>query len=260
MISYIILGIVQGLTEFLPVSSSAHLVLAQEILGVDPPGLLLEAAVHMGTALAVLVLFRRDLYTLLQGVMRKEMAKERRYIIFLVIATIPIALAGLLAEEAVERAFASILLVGIALLVTGGMLFVADWAQRRTHRSRLNRIDALTIGVAQAVALIPGISRSGVTISIGLLRGIRAVEAARFSFLLSLPAILGASGFKLYQAMGDNANIPWIELIIGGAVATIVGAVAIKFLLALLMRGKLKAFGVYCIAVGLVAILHVLRQ
>ncbi|MCD5417627.1 undecaprenyl-diphosphate phosphatase [Candidatus Bipolaricaulota bacterium] len=256
MISYIVLGIVQGLTEFLPVSSSAHLVLAQEILGVDPPGLLLEAVLHLGTVLAVLVLFRRDLYALLQGLVVKRRDAERRYIIFLVLATIPIVLAGLLAEEAVERAFASILLVGIALLVTGGMLFIADWAQRRTHRSTINGIDSLAIGIAQAAALIPGISRSGATISIGLLRGVRAREAARFSFLLSLPAILGASGFKLYRALSDNADIPWSGLIIGGAVAAVVGVIAIKFLLAMLMRGKLKAFGVYCIAVGLIAILH----
>ncbi|MCI2425210.1 undecaprenyl-diphosphate phosphatase [Candidatus Acetothermia bacterium] len=260
MISYILLGIVQGLTEFLPISSSAHLVLAQEILGVDPPGLLLEAVLHKGTSLAVLVLFRRDLYLLLQGLVMRRMDRERRYIILLAIATIPIVIAGLLAEEAVERAFASILLVGIALLLTGGMLFIADWAQRRTHRSTITGIDSLAIGVAQATALVPGISRSGVTISIGLLRGIRAMEAARFSFLLSLPAILGASGFKLHRALSDNANIPWQELIIGGAVAAVVGIVAIKFLLALLMRGKLKAFGIYCIAVGLTAILHSLLR
>jgi len=254
VIRYLILGVVQGLTEFLPVSSSGHLVLAQRVFHLDPPGTLVEATLHLGTLIAVLLLFRRDIVQLLRGLFIR--GKERMEVGRLVIATVPIALVGFLLRTQIEQAFSSVLLVGVCLLVTAGILFLADRASRSTRRSSIRLFDALLIGFAQAAALLPGISRSGATIGAGLLLGVRGSQAARFSFLLAIPAILGAGGFRLYTALGEPAasEVAWGGLLLGAVAAALIGALAIKWLLAVIARGRLKAFGIYCAAVGVVAI------
>jgi len=254
VIRYLILGVVQGLTEFLPVSSSGHLVLAQRVLHLDPPGTLVEATLHLGTLIAVLFVFRRDIVRLLSALFIR--GEERMEVGRLAIATVPIALVGFLLRARIEQAFSSVLLVGICLLVTAGILFLADRASRSTRRSSVRLFDALLIGFAQAAALLPGISRSGATIGTGLLLGIRGSQAARFSFLLAIPAILGAGAFKLYVALGEPAvtEAAWGGLLLGAVAAALVGALAIKGLLAVIARGKLKAFGIYCAVVGVAAI------
>ncbi len=256
MIRYLILGIVQGLTEFLPVSSSGHLVLAQRFLRVDPPGVLLEAVLHLGTLVAVLVIFRHDILQLARAVFTRGEGQSQ--IIRLVVATLPIVFVGLFLRTQIEAAFTSSLLVGICLLITSGLLFVADRAGRRAEKGAVRLPDALVIGFAQAAALLPGISRSGATIGTGMLLGIRGRYAARFSFLLAIPAILAAGAFKLTQTVG-HASLDkgeWAGFLLGALTAAIVGALAIKGLLAIIARGKLKVFGIYCLAVGLAAIIH----
>ncbi len=256
MIRYLILGVVQGLTEFLPVSSSGHLVLAQRFLKVDPPGVFLEAVLHLGTLVAVLVIFRQDILQLAKAIFSR--GEGRKEIIRLVVATLPIVFVGFFLKTQIEAAFTSSLLVGICLLITGGLLFVADRAGRSAEEDAIRLPNALVIGFAQAAALLPGISRSGVTIGTGMLLGIRGREAARFSFLLAIPAILAAGGFKLTQAVGraslDKAE--WAGLLLGALAAAVVGALAINGLLAIIARGKLKVFGIYCLALGLAAIIH----
>lgn len=256
MIYYFILGIVQGLTEFLPISSSAHLVLAGRFLGFDPPGLLLEAVVHLGTLCSVLLLFRRDIARLVRGLFNS--GEERRRIGRLVVGTLPIVLCGFLLQEKIEAAFSSLVIIGFSLLVTGALLFLADHAGRKAKRSEVRLRDSLLIGLSQAAALLPGISRSGATIATGMILGIRGAEAARFSFLLSIPAILGAGGLKLYQALNNVTATPneWAGLLLGALTAGAVGALAIKGLLAVISRGRLKTFGVYCLAVGLAVIVY----
>jgi len=254
VIRYLILGVVQGLTEFLPVSSSGHLVLAQRVLHLESPGTLLEATLHLGTLIAVLFLFRRDIVRLLRVLFTG--GEDRRQVGRLAIATVPIALVGFLSQAQIERAFSSALLVGVCLLVTAGVLLLADRASRNARRSNVRLFDAVLIGLAQAAALLPGISRSGVTIGIGLLLGVHGVAAARFSFLLAVPAILGAGGYKLVVALGEPTVVEatWAELLLGAAAAALVGVLAIKGLLAVIAGGRLKIFGVYCAAVGAAAV------
>jgi undecaprenyl-diphosphatase len=256
MIHYLLLGIVQGLTEFLPVSSSAHLVLFERFLGFDPPGVLLEAALHLGTLGAVLLLFRRDLVRLIRGLFHR--GSERREVGRLIVGTIPIVLLGFFFQDRVEEAFTSLGIIGFCLLVTGTVLFFADRAGRRAKRREVRLLDSILIGLSQAMAVLPGISRSGATIATGLILGVRGKEAARFSFLLSIPAILGAGGLKIIQAFSEG-TVPtgeWTGLLLGVLTAGLVGALAIKGLLAVIARGKLKVFGIYCLAVGLSVLIY----
>jgi len=259
VIHALVLGIVQGLTEFLPVSSSGHLVLVERLLGFDPPGVLLEVLLHLATLAAVVALFHRDLVRLARSLVRKEETEARRELLLLAVATVPIVFLGLFLQKAIVAAFSSLLVVGISLFATGGMLLLASRAAPGARRSQVRFLDALTIGLAQGAALLPGISRSGATLSAGLLRGVKGKEAARFSFLLSIPAILGAGILKVPEALRSSATseVAWPALVVAMLVAALVGALAIRGLLAALARGKLKWFGVYCLLVGLATILVV---
>ncbi|MGC9529792.1 MAG: undecaprenyl-diphosphate phosphatase [Candidatus Bipolaricaulaceae bacterium] len=252
MYRYALLGLLQGLTEFLPVSSSGHLVLAQRLLGLDPPGVALEGAVHLGTLLAVVVYFRKDLIWLLSGVGCRE---ARRYLGLLMLGTLPVVAVGLGLRGAVEQAFSSVSLVGALLLVTAAALAGADWAAGRARRDRVGPGAALAVGVAQAASLLPGVSRSAITISAGMFAGVRPEAAARFSFLLAVPAVLGAGMVSLWDA--GAAPLPagtWPGLAVGAAVAALSGLAAIHALLALLRRRRLRLFAAYCGAVGVAAI------
>jgi undecaprenyl-diphosphatase len=247
---YVLLGLLQGLTEFLPVSSSGHLVLAQRLLGLDSPGVALEAALHLGTLLAVVIYFWGDVARLAAGSLRPSGREERRYVLFLALATLPIALAGFLGRDLLERAFSSPRLVGALLLVTALVLAAASLLSPRRRGVVLG--DAIWVGIAQVAALLPGISRSGITISAGLLRGLSPEEAARFSFLLSIPAVAGAGVLGLLDGGGQAGE--GAGLLVGALVALASGLGAIHFLLRLLYRGRLWWFSVYCLAVGIVAL------
>jgi len=251
---YALLGLLQGLTEFLPVSSSGHLVIAQRLLGLDPPGVVLEAVLHLATLCAVLIYFRRDLASLLGRGITREGAAERRYLGLLILGSLPIAIVGLLVRKEIERAFSSLPLVGGMLILTGGILWAAARLQPKARRAQVEVRDAIYIGLAQAAALLPGISRAGATISAGIASGLVPKAAARFSFLLSIPAIFGAAVLTLAE---NKAPIPAEEawgLVVGGLCALASGLLAIHLLLKLLFKGRLDVFAAYCLMVGIASL------
>jgi undecaprenyl-diphosphatase len=258
----VVLGIVQGLTEFLPVSSSAHLVLLPWWLGWswDPDvTFTFDVLVQLGTLVGVMVFFARDLLGLVvgawNGLLRRRPFEtpEARRAWFIVVATVPAVIAGLALKESVERAFASPAATSAFLLVTAAILFVAE---RLAHSERsldsMTWRESLWIGVAQAVSLFPGVSRSGATMGAGRALGFRRQEAARFSFLMSVPVMLGAG----VLAAKDFASIPdpsahALPLLAGFVAAAVVGYLSIRWMLAFVGRRPLTAFAVYCVLVGL---------
>jgi undecaprenyl-diphosphatase len=268
-----VLGIVQGLTEFLPVSSSGHLVVFQQLMGLRSPELLFDVVVHGGTLLAVLIVFGGDLWKTLREsfLALVEMARNRsvravwpqraylRLAVCLVVGTVPAGVVGLLCQDALERAFGSVASVGGTLLVTGTVLFATRLSKgpgRDLEHLRLR--DSLLIGIAQAAALLPGISRSGMTIAAGLFCGLRRDLAARFSFLLSVPAILGAHLLQVYNARGSLAAIEGAPFLTGGLAALMTGYVALRLLLRVVDGGRLFLFAYYCWALGASVLLAVL--
>lgn len=256
------LGVLQGLTEFLPVSSSGHLALAQEALGIRDPSIALEVSVHLGTALAVILAFAQQIRSLcvavcraarnaLLGGLRTQIAEDRdlHLATMIVWGTVPAALAGLLFRDPVERMFSSPILVSCALLVTGLVLWSTRWASGE-ERS-LGWTQALWIGLAQAVALVPGISRSGATISAGLHARVSAHAAAEYSLLLSLPAILGATVLQLRDFIAGVPLAAEIRPLVLAVVAAFCsGYLAVRLLLRVVRRGRLRVFAYYCWAVG----------
>jgi undecaprenyl-diphosphatase len=264
------LGIVQGLTEFLPVSSSGHLVAFQHFLGLRSPELLFDVVVHGGTLLAVLLVYGKDLWeiikeslfsiaeTVRRGNVRTVWQCRPRFRLgaYLLIGTIPAAVAGLLFQDALEKAFASLLSVGFMLLVTGTVLFGTRLSKGLGRDLEdLSLRDCLVIGIAQSFALLPGISRSGITIATGLFCGLKRNLAARFSFLLSLPAILGANILQAYKARETLQSINAWPFLLGGSAALITGYVALRLLLRVVHKGRLFHFSYYCWTVGAIILL-----
>jgi undecaprenyl-diphosphatase len=243
-------GLVQGLTEFLPISSSGHLVLVPAFVGVDQPDLATSAVLHLGTLAAVVAFYRRDLLKLTR--FRRE-PDARRILALLAIGTIP-AVIGVFVEDRIGSLQEDTTAVALALLVTGVVLVVSGWFMSgRLSLDRLPLKDGFFIGVAQAIALIPGISRSGMTITAGLSRNLERTEAARFSFLLAVPAIAGAGllqGLELIGTGGFGAEV-WVGMV----VAAVSGYLAIAVLLRALNRFGLRPFALYCFAVGIIALI-----
>jgi len=249
----IVLGLIQGLTEFLPVSSSGHLAIAQHYLpGFDQPGLLFDILLHLATMGAVLIYFRRDILMLLTSPWRRgEEARDyRRLLLLIIVASVPTGLIGLGFKDFFEGLFENIPVVACMLLVTGTLLWLAErLARAERSLAALNWRDALITGVVQGLAVIPGISRSGSTIATLLLRRIDGQSAARFSFLMSLPAIFGAT----LLSMRDLEAVQPGQLGaygVGMLIAFVSGLAAIHFLLALLRQKRLIFFALYCWAVG----------
>jgi undecaprenyl-diphosphatase len=249
----VLLGVLQGLTEFLPVSSSGHLALAEHFFHVTSPGVTFEVLLHLGTALAVVVWFRRRIASILVALARAaaRLPHDRdaaRLGVHLIVGTIPAAVVGYLLEKEVERAFESPAVVSALLLVTGLFLWAAGRA-RPGRRERTTLADALWIGVAQAVAVLPGISRSGATISAGLGRGLRREAAVEFAFFLSVPVILGAAAASLPDARAAGGDIGW-PVALGSAVAFASALPAIAVLVRAVAGGRIQRFAYYCWAVG----------
>ncbi|MFH1212569.1 MAG: undecaprenyl-diphosphate phosphatase [Candidatus Neomarinimicrobiota bacterium] len=259
-----ILGIVQGLTEFLPVSSSGHLVIVQRLFGIVTDNIAFEVAVHAGTLLSVVAVYYADLWRMIvaffSGIFRLRKTRPYqndsnfRLSIFIIIATIPAVIFSVALGDYFERIFHNVGLVGITLTITG--LILLSTRRVKTEGRELTFGKSILIGCAQAVAILPGISRSGSTISGGLWCGLDRVEATRFSFLLSVPAILGALVLHLKELAGmvlagSAAGI----LLIGFITSFIVGYISIRFLLKVVQSGKFSWFGFYCIALGLAVIL-----
>ncbi len=267
----IILGILQGLTEFLPISSSAHLVFAPYIFGWHIPaqeGFVFDVLVQLGTLLAVIVYFRKDLYSIIIGVInglirrRPFTEPSSRLGWLLVLATIPAIIAGVLFKDAVEKAFTSPFATAIFLLVTAAFLVIAEQLGKRTRSlESISWLDALVAGLFQAVSLLPGISRSGSTITGGMLRHLDRPSAARFSFLMSVPVIVGASALAasdLLSTQNFAQQIP--SLAIGFITAGIIGYLSIRWLLSYLARRPLYVFAIYCAVVAIAVLLFSLLR
>ena len=252
----ILLGLVQGLTEFLPVSSDGHLTVIGYVAGVRTPGVFVEVALHVATLGSILVVYGRRFGLLVQGVLRRQ-PDDLRYAGLILLGMIPAGIVGVLLEDLVARAFDSLLVAGAGFLVTGAAL----WSTRRLVTAAGNRPTprgALLIGVAQALAILPGVSRSGMTISSGLWLGMGAVAAADFSFLMAIPLIAGAGLLEARHLSTDMVQVGAVPLVAGCLVAFVSGVFAIRFLVAMLQRGRFYAFAPYCFAVGTLTLLYAL--
>ncbi|UCD39131.1 MAG: undecaprenyl-diphosphate phosphatase [Fidelibacterota bacterium] len=250
----IILGVVQGITEFLPISSSAHLVIAQALIKLESQGLLVEIVLHLGTLVSVLIYFRRDLWQLVSGFVKAggEGTAARLEVGHLALATLPAVAVALTLSDVVEAAFESVLVAGVMLLITTMVLLSTRWTGL-SKGSRMTWLIALLIGTAQALAILPGISRSGITIAAGLWLGLTGEKAARFAFLLAIPAILGAGLFKLLDLGGaEFQSVP--GLTIGFLTSFLVGYAMIAWLMNILRKGRLYYFAGYTFLVALMAI------
>ncbi|MDR7520862.1 MAG: undecaprenyl-diphosphate phosphatase [Armatimonadota bacterium] len=260
----VVLGLVQGLTEFLPVSSSAHLLFVEHYLGIPRPGLVLEAVLHLGTAAAAIFMFWPDVSRLVRAlpeviarpavVFRGQSTPDGRMAAVIVVATVLTGALGLAFAGPLERTFLSVRGTAYQLMVTGLILLAS---RERGHRAagEATLRDGVVMGLAQAAAIIPGISRSGATIVAGIGSGLRRTEAARLSFLMAIPAILGAGAFAMKDA-GEAAQVGYapLHLLVGAVTAAIFGALAIRWLLEIVRRGRLLYMSVYCWAVGLVVL------
>lgn len=250
----VILGIVQGATEFLPVSSSGHLVMAQAVLDIEMAGVVFEVAVHVATLVSIALVYRARLAELALGVVRGERV-ALEYVGLLVLATVPAGLVGVLAKDRIEALFDNPWAPGVALLVTGLLLWSSRAALERATAERPGWRAALLIGLAQAFALVPGISRSGTTVVAALWLGVEAREAAAFSFLMALPAIAGAAVLQIPE-LTEGGGIAWNVLAIGGVAAALTGVLAIRTFVAMLGRRAFHWFAPYCWAVGVAYLVY----
>lgn len=256
----IVLGIVQGLTEFLPVSSSGHLEIAKAILGdtsVPEESLLMTVILHAATALSTIVIFRKEIGELITGLFQFKNNEQFQYSLKIVISMIPAAAVGVLFDEEIETLFGGqIMLVGFMLIITGGLLFLADKA--KATNKPVSMSNAVTIGIAQAIAILPGISRSGATISTAVLLGIDRQKAARFSFLMVVPLILGKMAKDIMSGDIASSQTSSVVLIAGFTAAFISGLLACQWMITLVKKSQLKYFSFYCFIVGLAAIIYTL--
>ncbi|OPL19905.1 MAG: hypothetical protein AVO35_00115 [Candidatus Aegiribacteria sp. MLS_C] len=242
----LLLAVLQGLTEFLPVSSSGHLALAGLLMDVPRSGISFEIVVHLGTLVAVLAVYRRDIRDLLAGLAKRE--RESMVLAgMLLLGSLPAALAGLLLQDCIEVLFSDPVAVSAMLMVTGTVLFSTRFI-RSGARSVPGPGGSLLVGLAQALAILPGISRSGMTISAGLIAGIDRERAARFSFLLSVPAIAGAAMLKLGDA--GTLDIGLTPMLAGFTVSALTGYIALRLLLGFLREGRFSMFSWYCWLAG----------
>ena len=243
------MGIIQGLTEFLPISSSGHLVLAQHFLGIETPGVLLEVILHMGTLVAILIYFHDDIRQLFQSAL-KDQENSRKYIMHLVIATVPAVCIGLLFQDIIETTFTPSI-VKWMLLVTGLVVGSTYFFQNRPKRE-LVVITALCIGFAQAFAVLPGISRSGITISLALMIGVQHEKAAKFAFFMAIPVLLGAGLLQIFT-IDFQVTISFISLFVGFISSGVTGYLVINWLLAVISKGKFYLFSLYCFMISLLS-------
>ncbi|QFZ54175.1 undecaprenyl-diphosphate phosphatase [Oceanihabitans sp. IOP_32] len=260
IIDSIILGIIQGLTEFLPVSSSGHLEIGKAILGDDSlpeESLLFSVVLHFATALSTMVVFRKDIFSLVKGALKFEWNEDLQFISKIAFSLIPAVAIGLLFEKQLESLFGdNILFVGLMLIITAVLLFLADKA--KDTNKKVSFKDAFIIGISQAIALLPGISRSGATISTSVLLGNDKTKAARFSFLMVVPLIFGkiAKDALSGDISMESQNIT--ALAAGFIAAFVSGLFACTWMIALVKKSKLSYFAYYCIIVGVIAIVFAL--
>ncbi|MDD5181946.1 MAG: undecaprenyl-diphosphate phosphatase [Candidatus Nanoarchaeia archaeon] len=252
-LTVVILSIVQGITEWLPVSSSGHLAIIQTIFNLNVP-VFFDILLHLGSIAAVVFIFREDIIKIITAVLRFDFkSEEGKLALFIIAASIPTAIIGFAFKSLFESFFTNLLAVGIALLVTGTFLFICE---RFSKNKELKLKDALIIGAVQGIAIIPGISRSGSTIGTGLLLGIDKEKAARFSFLLAIPAIVGATIFDFSAAAISSVGLQFA--IAGIVLSALVSFFAIKWLLDIIKKQRFHWFAVYCWLIGLAVIVYTL--
>lgn len=254
-IQALLLGLIQGLTEFLPISSSGHLEIGHVLFGVEgESSLLFDVVLHGATVLSTLVVFRKDILELIIGLFKFKWNAETQYISKLIVSSIPVGIAGVLFEEQIESLFkGNLLLVGVALLFTAMLLSFANYA--RHGERKIKYLDAFIIGIAQMIAVIPGISRSGSTIATGMILGNSKNDLAKFSFLMVVIPILGANFLKLLS--GDLTSQTSVEtgpMMVGFIAAFVSGLLACSWMIKIVKRGKLIYFAIYCALIGLIAI------
>ena len=251
----VVLGLVQGLTEFLPVSSSGHLALVEALTGVKTPGLFVEVSLHVATLGSVLLVYGGRLWRIVAGVLQGR-REDLQYAGYLILGTIPAALVGVLLHRVLEERFHALQYVGIGFFLTGVVL----WSTRRLNGTgtRPTAGGALVVGGGQAAAVLLHMSRSGSTVSAALWSGLGRAAAAEFSFLLSIPAILGAAVIEGRHMSVDIATVGVLPLVVACAVALASGVFAIRFLVALIVQGRFYAFAPYCWAVGVFTIVYAL--
>jgi undecaprenyl-diphosphatase len=252
IINAIILGIIQGLTEFLPVSSSGHLEIAKAILGENKVGeesLLMTVVLHFATALSTIIIFRKDILEILSGLLQFKNNDSFWFSLKIVLSMIPAALVGVFFNDEIEALFGGALtLVGSMLLVTGLLLFLADKAKASAKKVGIKH--AILIGISQAIAILPGISRSGATISTAVLLGIDKEKAARFSFLMVVPLIFGKMAKDILSGDIQYETTTFIPLLVGFIFAFLTGMFACKWMIKLVKSSQLKYFAYYCFAIG----------
>lgn len=244
----LIMGVVQGLGEFLPISSSAHLVLLPWLFGWNDPGLTFDVALHMGTLLAVVLYFFKDWISILKGALNRKPSTEKRLFWYLVIATVPGAIIGFALEDKAATVFRLPLLIGIMLIIMGIILYLADQKKQLRTTETMTISDAILIGLSQALAIIPGVSRSGSTMTVARLLSLTREDAARFSFLMSTPIIMGAGLLSIRHLHITDVNTAFI---VGVVSSFVVGLLSISFLLRYLKTSNFKVFVVYRFIVGL---------
>lgn len=258
-IQALILGIIQGLTEYLPVSSSGHLAIGQALFGMQDgeDNLMFTVAVHVATVLSTIVILWSEIDWILKGLFKFEMNAATKYALNIVVSMIPVGVVGVFFEDQVKAVFGSgLLVVGCCLLITAALLTFSYYAKPR-QKEHISMKDAFVIGLAQAVAVLPGVSRSGSTIATGLLLGNKKESLAQFSFLMVIPPILGEALLDVLKAVKGEAvmgGIDTLPLVIGFVAAFLSGCVACKWMINIVKKGKLIYFGIYCAIVGVVTI------
>jgi len=257
VIESILLGIVQGLTEFLPVSSSGHLTIGKVILGLNTQNLSFEIIVHAATVLSTLVVFRKEIISLLAGLFKFRMNPETEYILKIVVSMVPVMIVGFLFKDQVEAIFGSgLLVVGICLLITALLLTISNYTAKKERD--ITYKNAFIIGIAQAIAVLPGLSRSGSTIATGMMLGVKKNQIAKFSFLMVLVPILGEAFLDLLS--GDfslsRSGINATSLIAGFLAAFLSGMFACKVMIELVKRARLLGFAIYCALIGAGCIIY----
>jgi len=255
LIEALILAVVQGLTEWLPVSSSGHLVITQTVFGLNPP-LIFDVMLHVGTLIVVLTVFRKDIVDIIKAVIKRDFeTEEGKLALFIVVGSVPIAIIGFVFYDFFKSLFSNLLAVGIAIIITGSVIF---FSEKRIGNRKMGILDSLLIGLAQAVTIIPGISRSGITVATGLLRKIDKTKAFRYSFLLSVPAVIGATVMESRDLVLGNMDMA--PLFLGATISMIVGYVSLKLLKKIVMNEKFHLFAYYCWTVGIAMILFISFQ
>ena len=260
----LLMGLLQGLTEYLPVSSSGHLTIASALFGIEgEENLTFTIAVHVATVLSTLVILWREIVWLLRGLVDTKaplLSPERKYILAIVISMIPIGIVGVFFKDYVEAIFgSSLLIVGFCLIITSALLTMSYYARPR-QKEEISLWQAFVIGLAQSIAVLPGLSRSGSTIATGLLLGVKKEKMAQFSFLMVIPPILGEALLSILKAAKDGAeaaagSISMSALAIGFIAAFVSGCLACKWMVSIVKKGKLVYFGIYCAIVGCIILL-----